>query len=107
PGGMHAGLRSPVRGSRHTGADGDGGGMNTTAVPHRTTVAAAIASAALLVQAMIWLLSPGLNPYVDDNLSALRAVMPLTWHSWLLAVLGLAGTLGAGIAALRPDNGAA
>lgn len=81
--------------------------MNLTVVPRRTAVAAAIASAVLLVQSLLWLLLPGLNPYVDHNLSALRAVLPLPVHSWLLAVLGLTGTLGAGIAALRPDNAAA
>ena len=81
--------------------------MNTTTIPRRTTGAAAIASAVLLIQSLVWLLLPDLNPYIDPHLAELRAVLPLSAHSWMLAVLGLVGTIGAGIAALRPENTAA
>lgn len=70
----------------------------------RVTGAAALASAVLLVQSLIWLLVPDLNPYRDVNLSVLRSVLPLRAHVLLLAVAGLLGTVCAGIAALRPDN---
>lgn len=78
--------------------------MNTTPLPRRTTRAAALASAALLLQCLVWLVLPDLNPYIDPHLAQIRTVLPLTAHTGLLAVLALAGTVCAGIAALRPEH---
>ncbi|WP_277051465.1 hypothetical protein [Ruania albidiflava] len=81
--------------------------MNTTPLPRRTTRAAGLVSAALLLQCLVWLVLPDLNPYIDPHLAELRAVLPLPAHAGLLAVLALAGTVSAGVAALRPaDTGA-
>ena len=81
--------------------------MNTTPTSRRTTGLAALASAVLLLQSLVWLLLPGLNPYADPELAQVRALLPLSAHAALLATLALVGTICAGIGALRPTNAGA
>ena len=81
--------------------------MNTTPLPRAVTRAATLCSAALLLQCVVWLVLPGLNPYVDAHLAQLRAVLPLSVHAGLLAGLALVGTVCAGLAALRPADAGA